>query len=46
MSALSKEEKQRVFREQLNHLKENGYITDQEYTRLLQAQGAYLADYE
>ncbi|WP_406945873.1 hypothetical protein ACJA3J_07225 [Halobacillus sp. SY10] len=46
MSALSKEEKQRVFREQLNHLKENGYITDQEYIRLLQAQGAYLADYE
>ncbi|MYL70387.1 hypothetical protein GLW00_05990 [Halobacillus litoralis] len=46
MAALSKEEKQRVFREQLNHLKENGYITDQEYKKLLQAQGAYLADYE
>ncbi|WLR47439.1 hypothetical protein LC065_18295 [Halobacillus litoralis] len=46
MSALSKEEKQRVFREQLNHLKENGYITNHEYKRLLQAQGAYMADYE
>ncbi|MYL50037.1 hypothetical protein GLV98_11110 [Halobacillus litoralis] len=46
MGALSKEEKQKVFREQLNHLKENGYITDQEFSRLMQAQGAYLADYE
>ncbi|GEN52778.1 hypothetical protein [Halobacillus faecis] len=46
MTALSKEEKQTVFREQLNHLKENGYITDQEFSKLMQAQGAYLADYE
>ncbi|MBX0356990.1 hypothetical protein [Halobacillus sp. Nhm2S1] len=46
MAALSKEEKQKVFREQLNHLKENGYITDQEFSRLMQAQGAYLEDNE
>ncbi|CDQ20306.1 hypothetical protein [Halobacillus karajensis] len=42
--SLSKEEKQKVFREELEHMRKNGYITNEEFTRLLHARGAYLAD--
>lgn len=46
MTMLSKEEKQQVFQEELEHLRDNGYISEKEFTRLLNARSAYLTDYE